>query len=114
MCGRHAQYLPPEAIVRLFRARNATPNHAASWNVAPTQDALVIRRHPDTGFPIGQNETLSRRSPRRGRAGERDGLIASGDRARPVPVVALATAGTVGNGRTVGPGDAPRAGGAVC
>ena len=49
MCGRYAQYLPPEAIVRLFRALNATPNHAASWNVAPTQDALVIRRHPDTG-----------------------------------------------------------------
>ena len=49
MCGRYAQYLPPEAIVRLFRALNATPNHAASWNVAPTQDALVIRCHPDTG-----------------------------------------------------------------
>jgi hypothetical protein len=30
MCGRYAQYLPPEAIVRLFHALNATTNHAIS------------------------------------------------------------------------------------
>ena len=49
MCGRYASHLPPEAIARLFRAVNPVPNHAASWNVAPRQDALVVRRHPDTG-----------------------------------------------------------------
>ena len=32
----------------------------------------------------------------------------AGDRQRPVPVTALATAGTVDNGRTVGQGDALR------
>lgn len=25
------------------------PNHPPSWNVAPTQDSLVLRRHPQTG-----------------------------------------------------------------
>lgn len=25
------------------------PNHPPSWNVAPTQDSLVLRRHPESG-----------------------------------------------------------------
>jgi SOS response associated peptidase (SRAP) len=29
--------------------RNPLPNLAPSWNVAPTQDAAVVRRHPETG-----------------------------------------------------------------
>jgi putative SOS response-associated peptidase YedK len=49
MCGRYASSQPPEFIARLFRTVNALPNLAPNWNVAPTQDAMVVRRHPETG-----------------------------------------------------------------
>jgi putative SOS response-associated peptidase YedK len=49
MCGRYASFLPAEAIARLFRTVNPLPNTAPDWNVAPTQDAMVVRRHPDSG-----------------------------------------------------------------
>jgi putative SOS response-associated peptidase YedK len=49
MCGRFASFLPPEAIARLFGTVNMVPNIAPSWNLAPTQPALVVRRHPKTG-----------------------------------------------------------------
>ena len=49
MCGRFASFLPPEAIARLFRTVNRLPNVTANWNVAPTQDAMVVRHHPKTG-----------------------------------------------------------------
>jgi len=49
MCGRYASSLPPDAIRALFRTTGAPPNIAPSWNVAPTQNAMVIRRHPETG-----------------------------------------------------------------
>ena len=49
MCGRFASYLPPDAIHALFGTAGAVPNLAPSWNVAPTQDAAVIRLHPQTG-----------------------------------------------------------------
>lgn len=49
MCGRYASFLPAEAIARLFNTVNPVPNVAASWNVCPTQQAMVIRRHPETG-----------------------------------------------------------------
>jgi putative SOS response-associated peptidase YedK len=49
MCGRYASSLPAEAVSRLFRTVNPLPNVAPSWNLAPTQDAMVVRRHPDTG-----------------------------------------------------------------
>jgi putative SOS response-associated peptidase YedK len=49
MCGRFAAQLPAELIARLFRTSGPLPNLAPNWNVAPTQDALVVRRNPDTG-----------------------------------------------------------------
>ena len=49
MCGRYANHLPPGAIARLFRTVNPLPNIAPTWNLAPSQDALVVRRHPNTG-----------------------------------------------------------------
>ena len=49
MCGRYASFEPPEAIARLFRTTGAPPNVAPSWNVAPGRQALVVRRHPQTG-----------------------------------------------------------------
>ncbi len=49
MCGRFASYLPPDAIRALFATSGPVPNAGPSWNVAPTEDAMVIRRHPKTG-----------------------------------------------------------------
>lgn len=49
MCGRYASFLPAEAVARLFATVNPLPNVASSWNIAPTQSAIVVRRHPETG-----------------------------------------------------------------
>jgi putative SOS response-associated peptidase YedK len=49
MCGRYASFLPPEAVARFFRTTNTLPNFGPSWNVAPSQQAMVVRRHPETG-----------------------------------------------------------------
>ncbi len=49
MCGRYVQTLPAEVLRQLFRTSGALPNLAPSWNVAPTQAAPVVRRHPETG-----------------------------------------------------------------
>lgn len=49
MCGRFASFLPPEALRAIFRTTNPLPNAGPTWNLAPTQDALVLRRHPETG-----------------------------------------------------------------
>jgi putative SOS response-associated peptidase YedK len=49
MCGRFASTLPLEQIARMFGIRSALPNLAPNWNVAPTQRAATVRRHPDTG-----------------------------------------------------------------
>jgi len=48
MCGRFVQTSAPEALRRLFATTNPLPNHAPSWNVAPTQDSLVVRFNPET------------------------------------------------------------------
>jgi putative SOS response-associated peptidase YedK len=49
MCGRYASFLPPDLIARLFGTRNPLPNLKPTWNMAPTTDAPVVRRHPETG-----------------------------------------------------------------
>jgi putative SOS response-associated peptidase YedK len=49
MCGRFASQLPPEEVARLFSTAGDVPNLGPNWNVAPTQAAMVIRRHPETG-----------------------------------------------------------------
>ena len=49
MCGRYVSFLPPDEIARIFRTVNPVPNIAPSWNLAPTQDALVVRLHRQTG-----------------------------------------------------------------
>ncbi len=49
MCGRYASQLPPDALRAAFRTSNPLVNHPPSWNVAPTDPALVVRRHPETG-----------------------------------------------------------------
>jgi putative SOS response-associated peptidase YedK len=49
MCGRYFQQRGPASVARYFETVNPLPNFAASWNRAPTQDAMVVRRHPETG-----------------------------------------------------------------
>jgi putative SOS response-associated peptidase YedK len=49
MCGRYASFLPPEALARIFGTTNPLPNLRPTWNMAPTQNAPVVRRHPETG-----------------------------------------------------------------
>jgi putative SOS response-associated peptidase YedK len=49
MCGRYRQTRDPREVAEFFEAVNPLPNRAPSWNIAPTQDALVVRRHPEIG-----------------------------------------------------------------
>ena len=42
MCGRYMITSPPEAVRRLFRA-SGLPNVPPRWNVAPTDDVMVVR-----------------------------------------------------------------------
>lgn len=49
MCGRYFQARSSGDIARYFGTTNATPNLLPSFNKAPTQDGLVVRRHPETG-----------------------------------------------------------------
>lgn len=49
MCGRYFQQRGPAEVARYFETVNPTPNLGTSWNRAPTQDGLVVRRHPETG-----------------------------------------------------------------
>ncbi len=50
MCGRFAQAARPDAIAELFHLPiEAVPPYRPRYNLAPTQPALVLRRHPHTG-----------------------------------------------------------------
>ena len=49
MCGRYFQQRGSGDIARYFGTTNATPNLLPSFNRAPTQEGLVVRRHPETG-----------------------------------------------------------------
>jgi putative SOS response-associated peptidase YedK len=49
MCGRYLIQTSPDEIRRVFDTVNDTPNWQPTWNMAPTQDGPVIRRHPTTG-----------------------------------------------------------------
>jgi putative SOS response-associated peptidase YedK len=49
MCGRYFQARSSGDIARYFGTTNATPNLLPSFNKAPTQEGLVVRRHPGTG-----------------------------------------------------------------
>ncbi len=49
MCGRYFQARAAGEVARYFGTVNATPNLPPSFNRAPTQEGLVVRRHPETG-----------------------------------------------------------------
>ena len=49
MCGRYLLTTTPDEMHRVFMTLNDTPNWQPTWNMAPTQDGPVVRRHPTTG-----------------------------------------------------------------
>jgi len=49
MCGRYFQARASGDIARYFAVTNAAPNLLPSFNKAPTQEGLVVRRHPESG-----------------------------------------------------------------
>jgi putative SOS response-associated peptidase YedK len=49
MCGRYFLHRGPASIAQRFGTVNPLPNFPATWNLAPTQDGLVVRRHPENG-----------------------------------------------------------------
>lgn len=52
MCGRYSLTTPPEAMARLFRITAPLPNLPPRYNIAPTQDAPVVR--PLVEGPMGR------------------------------------------------------------
>ena len=46
--GRFLASKSPDEIARWFATRNATPNVRQRYNIAPTQDILVVRFNPET------------------------------------------------------------------
>jgi putative SOS response-associated peptidase YedK len=50
MCGRFSSTLSAELLRRLFNTEGDLPYLVPSWNLAPSQNAMVVRRHPETGI----------------------------------------------------------------
>ncbi len=48
MCGRFSVSLPPDEVARYFQITGRLPNFPPRYNVAPTQDAPVVRLNPET------------------------------------------------------------------
>lgn len=48
MCGRYTQTSNPHAIAERFGIDTDLPTWQPSWNVAPSQEAPVVRLHPQT------------------------------------------------------------------
>lgn len=49
MCGRYVAARSVDEVRRIFATVNPAPNTQPTWNMAPTQLAPVVRRHPQTG-----------------------------------------------------------------
>jgi putative SOS response-associated peptidase YedK len=89
MCGRYASFLPAEAVARLFHTVNPLPNFPPTWNMAPTQDAIVVRHHPETGerhldllkwglLPYFTKDPVHAKRPINARAGGLAGMVGTG------------------------------------
>jgi putative SOS response-associated peptidase YedK len=48
MCGRFSVSLPPDEVARYFQITGRLPNFPPKYNLAPTQDAPVVRLNPET------------------------------------------------------------------
>ena len=69
MCGRYASFLPAEAVARLFHTVNPLPNFPPTWNMAPTQDAMVVRHLLKWGLlPYFTKDPVHARRPINARA----------------------------------------------
>lgn len=49
MCGRYLLQRPNAEVAQYFEVSGPVPNWPPSWNIAPTQSAPVVRRHPESG-----------------------------------------------------------------
>jgi len=49
MCSRFGVSLPPDEVARYFRISGPLPNFPPHYNLAPTQDAPVIRFNAEEG-----------------------------------------------------------------
>jgi hypothetical protein len=49
LCGRYNSLSPVEALASIIGVTYTLPNLLSCWNVAPTQQRSVIRRHTDIG-----------------------------------------------------------------
>lgn len=49
MCGRFGYAIPPKATAGHFGLESEPERLEPRWNIAPTQDAACVLRHPDTG-----------------------------------------------------------------
>lgn len=49
MCGRYAIFRSADEVQRIFGTTNLLVNTAPTWNMAPTREAPVVRRHPTDG-----------------------------------------------------------------
>ena len=51
MCGRYFLQRDPAGLRQYYDVAPSgpTPNAAPTWNMAPTQDGMVVRRHPESG-----------------------------------------------------------------
>ena len=50
MCGRFAVRKPPQEIARIFATIGVPPNFPPRYNLAPTEEALVVRFNPADGL----------------------------------------------------------------
>ncbi len=56
MCGRYSFTSPPEAVRQVFAFSGPLPNFPPRYNVAPTQDAAVVRLAPGDDGQTGARE----------------------------------------------------------
>jgi len=52
MCGRFGFSMPPKAAAEYFGLETVPRRLAPRWNIAPSQDAACVLRHPDTGARV--------------------------------------------------------------
>ncbi|RJF80671.1 SOS response-associated peptidase [Oleomonas cavernae] len=52
MCGRYLLKTPADELKELFALEGPLPNFGPRWNVAPTQEMPVVRRHPESGARV--------------------------------------------------------------
>ncbi len=54
MCGRYSFTTPPEAMRRAFGMTGPLPNLPPRYNIAPTQDAPVVRHGRYVTFQLAE------------------------------------------------------------